>query len=217
MDPDGVVQYLLTVAKPTRSLDKGDVRALSQMCEVAKEVCRLAAQRVVSESEQSPCMQSCSADGTPISVSQTASSCLPSGRVVRRRGKASHEFLVTTQFTCSSPPDRSIATSFGATDPCPLTHGKAVDRIFEASRARWQSLRQLGHRGGAVQHYAYDRCGMQKMGKRMKQWHALVEPKWVGDGGDDDHVSLLEWVEVSACACHDLQNSFKWGLPAEFF
>jgi hypothetical protein len=216
MDPHGVVEYLLIVARPTHSLAKDDVRALHQMCEVAKEVCRQSALRVVRECEQSPCLQSCSADGTPISVSETVSALLPSGRVVRRRGKASHEFLVTTQFTRSSLPDGRLETTFSTTDPCPLTHGKAVDRIFESSRARWKSLRQLGHRGGAVQHYVYDRCGMQKMGRRQKQWHALVAPSFVGDDDDSLLLSRLEWIEVSACACHDLQNAFKWGFPDEF-
>ena len=41
----------------------------------------------------------------------------------------------------------------------PLTYGKAVGLIFEVAKADWRSPWQVGHRGGALQHYVFDRRG----------------------------------------------------------
>ena len=49
----------------------------------------------------------------------------------------------------------------------------------------------------------------------MRQWHELVKAQWEGDDEDAELLHLLEWVEVSACACHDLRNSFKWSLSED--
>ena len=177
--PDGIAS-LQAIARPTTSLSRDEAKALDHMCEVVKAVAQHAATRMVWQADGKPCLQSCSADGTPITVSDTAAVALPSGRVIRRSGKSAHEFLVTSEFIRLAPVDGSSPTCFVVTEPTPLTHGKAVDRIVEACRNRWKTLRQRGHRGGALQHYSFDRCGIEKLGRRMKQWHAVVEDTFEG-------------------------------------
>ena len=210
-----IAAYIKKVSRPTHTLERKDTFELDRACEVAKDVCKVAAERLIAAADADPCLQSCACDGTPISVSVEVSASLPSGRVVRRRGKASHEFLVTSEFVRRAPPVGLPTTVFGTTEPVPLTNGKTADRVFEAARARWRSLRQLGHRAGAVQHYCFDRCGMEAIARRMRQWHELVKAQWEGDDEDAELLHLLEWVEVSACACHDLHNSFKWSLSED--
>ena len=216
-DTDDAVAFIEFMARPTQSLSRADAYNVDQLCEVAKQVCRNATARLVAQADHEPCMQSSSADGTPIQVSQQIALKLPSGRLVRRSGKSSHEFLVAAQFTRHASCNGTVRTSFNTSDPVPLTDGKAADRIWEACRARWRSLRQLGHRGGAIQHYTFDRCGFAKLARRANQWHSLLEDQWAGDDESLNHfLPLLEWVVATPCALHDVQNAFKWGLPGFF-
>ena len=70
-----------------------------------------------------------------------------------------------------------------------------------------------GHTGGAVQHYCFDRKGIQALETRMKQYHALLATSWGGTNAERETMRLLEWIEVTACCAHDLQNALKWSLP----
>ena len=211
------MQRIHKMARPTDALSRQDIRSMDQLCEVGKEVCRLSTGRLIGSAQDDPLMQSCSADGTPVTVSMAAAVNLPSGRVVRRFGKSSHEFLVSAQFTRHEDVSGVIHDSLVTRDPVPLTNGKGADQIFEATRSIWRSLRQHGHKGGAVQHYCFDRCGFEKLARRTHQWHGLLESKWAqGDEHLEMLLPLLEWVVVSACSCHDIHNSFKWGMPHYF-
>jgi hypothetical protein len=217
MVDNDIVQTLLKFARPTPSLSRSEARELDHMAEVIKLVGQDCRKRLIADAVGQPCLQSCSADGTPVQVSEQAAAALPSGRLVRRYGKAAHEFLVMSEFVRRSLADGSVPTTFVVTDPIPLTHGKAVDRIVEASRCRWPSLRQMGHRGGAIQHYCWDRAGFSKLERRMRQWHELMLPTFVAETPREQAImDASEWIVFTACACHDLQNAFKWSMPQAF-
>jgi hypothetical protein len=214
---DEVASLIQGFARPLTTLENPERAKAEKAAEVFKHTCREAANRLVADASHGPILQSCSADGTPIEVSQRAAAVLPSGRIVRRSGKASHEFLVAVQFNRFSDSDGSWPTCAVTGDPRPLTLGKSADRIFEACRAQWASLRQMGHRGGAIQHYVFDRCAYSKLCRRMEQWHELVSAQWQGESNlGTKQLPVLEWVVFTACACHDAHNSCKWGLPMAF-
>jgi hypothetical protein len=56
-------------------------------------------------------------------------------------------------------------------DPLPLTKGKRLPAIVASALRVWRSLRQLGHRGPCVEHYAFDRCGFASLQRHFNEWH----------------------------------------------
>ena len=60
------------------------IRDCNVACEVAKEVCNQSVSRLVVLSCHGPCLQSCSADSTPIHVSIEAQRRLPNNSLIRR-------------------------------------------------------------------------------------------------------------------------------------
>ena len=93
-----MVELIQHVAKSRHAMDKAEILQCRKVCEVAKEVCRRGIARLVAAAEHRPCLQSCGCDGTPIQVSLAMQTHLPAGRVIRRAGKASHEFYVAANF-----------------------------------------------------------------------------------------------------------------------
>ena len=217
MQPPTAMDTLAELARPTPALTRAGQRDLLRMCEVVQVASRKVKARILEESRHAPCLQSCAADGTPIKVSQQIAAQLPSGRIIRRGGKASHEFLVMSEFVRVSEPSGRTPTCFVVSSPLPLTEGKACDHIVEGFRSRWETLRQGGHRGGAVQHYCFDRCGISKLERLARQWHALISDQFEGKScWETSLMKESEWVVVTACAAHDMHNAFKWSMSDAF-
>ena len=90
--------------------------------------------------------------------------------------------------------------------------------MFSAAVEFVKSLRQMGHGGIAVQHYAFDRAMHTPLVRRFKQHHALLAS---AAGGTVTNATgaqtlfqpaYLEWVVDTPCANHDCHNALKWGL-----
>ena len=189
-----------------------------KVCEVAKEVCKQSTAHLVASCEHEPCLQSCACDGTPIQVSVSMQEHLPTGRLIKRGGKAAHEFLVASEFTRYVSTAGETKTSLVVRDALPLTEGKATARLVEACTSQWLTLRQRGHLGPIVQHYCWDRFGWQAMRRRMLQLHNLLKDQWGGgeDGPSSSLLWLLQWNAFNACAVHDAQNAFRWSMREMF-
>ena len=102
-------------------------------------------------------------------------------------------------------------------DPLPLVHGKGADAIFSAAVDFLQSLRQMGHQGIAVQHYAFDRALHSALVRRYRQHHAQLALAQGGSATGSKGKALwdpplLEWVVDTACANHDTHNGLKWAM-----
>jgi hypothetical protein len=99
-------------------------------------------------------------------------------------------------------------------EPVALAHGKTVHAIAQACLKDWPSLRQLGHRGCAVEHYTWDRFGLTALERFFRQWHQLKAPSFVhlADQTPLAVLSLTEFVVVTPCAAHDAQNAFRWAM-----
>jgi hypothetical protein len=135
-----------------------------------------------------------------------------------RSGRHCEEYLLKNQFIRTVLPTGECETCVLLQDPLALSHGKCVDKIFQACLKDWKSLRQLGHRGCAIEHYAFDRCGFQALERTWRQWHAM-------SASDFDNLSpslpvelfrLTEFVVATPCAAHDANNAFKWSLGHRF-
>ena len=209
--------FLEELGKASRSLSRDEDRDLAHAAEASKKLLHEKRIDVVRQANGEPMLQSCQADGTPIVVSESLAATMPSGRTIRRSGRASHEFLVACEMTRHIATDGKSNSTIFVKEPTPLTNGTCTDQIVEAQRCQFQSLRQLGHWGGAVQHYVYDRKGYKALCRRATQWHELVKESFDGLGNLAwQQLFLLEWVLFSACSAHDTQNSFRWALPGFF-
>ena len=91
-------------------------------------------------------------------------------------------------------------------------------QCFGASIEFVQTLRQMGHWGIAINHYAFDRALHAPLVRRFKQHHTQLASAWVAPTGAEAGVvalcppSVLEWIVDTPCCNHDVHNGLKWGL-----
>ena len=128
------------------------------------------------------------------------------------------ELLVQRAILRCCTPSGHVRTSVVVRDPLPLTHGKSAAAIFAAPLEFFPTLRQLGHQGIAIQHYAFDRAMHSPLFRMFRQHHAALadeaEPE-LAEGQGNPHIhppALLEWVVDTPCCNHDVHNSLKWAL-----
>ena len=180
-------------------------------CEAAKEMLIRRAKALIGESLGSPVLSSKSCDGTPIRTKFHASGTLPSGKRVKSSGKQGREILVSNQFLRFKHPVEGWRGSCLLSEPVPLTCTKSAPAILSAARKTWASLRSLGATKCCVEHYCWDRAGITALEREVREWH-LTQPVPMSDDGGTGVQELLEFVLVTACALHDGQNAFRWGL-----
>ena len=204
---------LLQKVAASGCLAKQDMRDAARACEVGKAVLRVAAAELVAAAHGAPILNSKSADGTPINVAVRYASVLPSGARVRRYGRAGEEFLVKNQFLRVHLPGTTM-TRVLLQEPQPLSHGKSAAAIFQACKKDWRSLREMGHRGCAVEHFCYDRCGLTAHERLWRQWHAMSAASFgaLAAPVPAEVLRLSEFVVFTACAAHDAQSAFRWGM-----
>ena len=200
----------------SQNLSRDDLHDLGAACEAAKEVLRRKAQRLVESSSPLPVLSSTSCDGTPINIAFQESARLPSGKKVHVQGRRSMEFLVANQFLRAKTPTGGCETSVLLGEAIPLTFTKTAPAVFQAAQQHFKTLRQLGHRGPAIEHMVADRCGLTALEKMHRQFHAAQPPMVPRPGEESAFIPYLEFVLVTPCALHDAQNGFRWGYPAQF-
>ena len=209
-----VFSHIESLAKATKSLCTTDIRALDKASEISKEVLRTSVFTLVAKAENRPMLRSSQSDGTPIRVKQTQTVELASGKKHHLSGKASHEFLVGNSMYKYQDEKHTWHTKVLFTDPQPLTEGKTAAALFEADKRYWLSLRQLGHQGFALEHYAWDRGCFSALSRQWKQWHSMMSTSWgVSNTLRSSAILwLLEWVITTACANHDINKAFEWAM-----
>ena len=69
----------------------------------------------------------------------------------------------------------------------------------KASKSIWSSLRQLGHKGICVEHYAFDRAGMTAIERLWRQDHAERAQYWTDSAGGQTALQL-EILALTGCA-----------------
>eukprot|EP00974_Lingulodinium_polyedra_P095389 9244068-Lingulodinium_polyedra.AAC.1 len=79
-----------------------------------------------------------------------------------------------------------------------------------------QTPRQQGHLGICIMHFAFDRGCNKPLSALIKRRLLQMAP---GHGVNVPGVTPLtlnwtEWVVVTPCSLHDLQNAFRWGMHA---
>ena len=174
------------------------------VCEVGKATLASRVRRFVKECAHEPCRRSTSSDGTPITVSHRVEAELQHGCIIRRSGKACHEFQVGLSIYKCVDPD--LHPRMSLREPMPMTHGKTAPAEWAICQASSLSLREAGHQGPAVEHYAWDRAKYTALARIAKAWHAREEFESSG-GVSKQELELSQFVICTACACHDTNKA----------
>ena len=207
-------ERISALGKTSAVTDTSGTRQVAVGCEAVKEMLYIAAKDLVADVGNRPMLTSKSCDGTPVRTVHRSTHKLPSGKTVLAHGHQSNEFMIVNQWMRARLVDESLATRVLLHEPVQLKFGKSVNAILSVCWARWFSLRQLGHHGIAIEHYAFDRAGFTKLNRLIRQWHEEERKGWRHDipGRTPDEADLMEWLVTTPCALHDCHNSFKWAL-----
>jgi len=200
------------VAPPNEQRDEVD-----RLAEALSSFTRAEARRLVVGAKGAPLLCSYSNDGTPMTVRKRIM-IQGVGGTLSREGGTSRELLCQRAMFRSRDSTGGWKTAIMIRDPVPLVHGKGAEPVFSAAVEFLRTLRQMGHWGIAVQHYAFDRALHAPLVRRFKQKHAQLAPQWVAPTGPDAGAAglfqpaLLEWIVDTPCCNHDVHNGLKWAL-----
>ena len=196
------------------NLDRQQLRDMEVACHATKMVLDRKAEDLISNAGGMPVLSSKSCDGTPMNIRCSSSLQLgTTGKKVVTRGRRGVEFLVGHQFLRTRGLDGQLKTAVRLTEAVPLEHSTGTAAIWAASQQGWKWLRELGHRGCAIEHFVWDRKGITKLERDTRRWDEL-KPQFgtcPPDMSLADH-RLTDFLLIVPCALHDLQNAFKWGL-----
>ena len=192
-------------------LSNTDGNRVAAVCEATKEMLLIRAKKMVQEAAGMPILSSKSCDGTPLKTQHFASRALPGGKKQKTRGKRGVEVLVSNEFIRYQDPAEGWRTCCILSEPVPLTKGKTVDLVSAAARQTWHGLRALGATGCTVEHYVWDRAGIEALERHARAWHA-AQPAFESELHHAGEEEFMEMIVVTPCALHDSQNAFRWAF-----
>ena len=170
--------------------------------------------RAVVNADDRPLLHYYSCDGTPMRTHHRNRSTVKD-IVVRRDGKATHEFLAQVVFLRYEDAPNLCVDRVAFAPPLPMTHGKSALAHFSASLEFMSSVRAMGHKGILVHQYCFDRALSSAMTRLLQQHHQLEAPLYGASATESKYLARLEWVEGAGCSLHDAHNSLKWGMSFE--
>ena len=193
-------------------LTASDQREVDKLAEVIKRFSKDQAWQLVAAAGGHPVLCSYSNDGTPLMAKQRFVTKVGPATIVRQGGDDQELLVQRAIFQYVDSAGCHIAGQFAA--PMPLTKGKTGAAIFAASLAFVKTIRQMGHRGIAVQHYVFDRAIHSYLYRRFRQQHSALakEDAAAQRKGCIHDPALLEWVVDTPCCNHDCHNALRWSL-----
>ena len=210
---DWVQSHIKSLAKACNSLSSLEQRALAKAVEISKEVMQVTVKTMVDKNIHQPMLRSSQSDGTPIRY-KVREVLDVAGKLVTLRGKGSTEFQVGLSMYRTFSQTDGEETGALLQDPQPLTEGKKSPALFETDKHYWLSLRQLGHQGIAIEHYAWDRGCFSSLSQLWKQWHSMMSTSW-GTNHTMRSAEILwlqEWVIATPCVNHDINKAIEWAM-----
>ena len=209
-EAESAVCHLESLGKASAVLNESYGNQVAVACEAAKDMLLTRARAFVDSSAGMPLLSSKSCDGTPIRASVYTRTKLPSGKIVKGHAKRGLEILVSNEFLRFEDPAEGWQTACIVSEPVPLS-GKTVPEILGAARVTWQTLRHLGARGCTLEHYVWDRLGIESLEKQCRAWHQhQLLPE--NPAYDKEDWERMEMVVVTPCALHDSHNAFRWAF-----
>ena len=213
---DAALRAFTRLCPCARTLDTTEKRQVDKLGEICKVVMQKGVDKLITDVGGGALLTTKSADGTPLRVAKRYRFKAASGSTVLRGGHIGAEYLLKNQFVRAITPG-GVVTKALVQQPMQLDFGKGAGAIFEACAKDWQSLRSMGHTGCAIEHYVYDRCGIDAQARMWRQWHAHNAHRW-GDLAIDMTVKQLrlsEFIVVTPCAAHDAQSALRWAMQPE--
>ena len=147
-----------------------------KLCEVIKAFSRRQVEELVARCGTMPMLCSYSNDGTPLMVRKRFAQAMGPEKVVREGGDDA-ELLVQRAIYRFVDGTGTSHTAIQVRDPLPLRHGKTGDAIFAASIDFLKTLREMGHCGIVLHHYAFDRGMHEFLFRRFRQHHSHLAKK----------------------------------------
>ena len=94
-----------------------------------------------------------------------------------------------------------------------MSNGKGTWWMCVVAKALFPTLRELGHRGISLSHYAFDRAVFSACSRKMLQLHMENDEAYSMRSPDDaSSLRLTNWQVITPCCNHDVQNALKWSL-----
>ena len=111
--------------------------------------------------------------------------------------------------------DPEVAPRILLREPVPMTEGKTAIAEFEIIKRDSITLREAGHLGPAVEHYAWGHAKYGALVRFAKAWHGSVDHAG-RDGVSGRMLALTEFVVCTPCALHDCAKAMEWSMLNEF-
>ena len=165
---------------------------------------------VVSNAENLPLLYSYMSDCTAHKVQKAVNSSSSEGFKIRRCGKELDEFLMERGYVKAMKPSGEQTHALLLLPPRPLEHGKNAWCSFTAYCEFFPCLKQLGHRGPSLSHFAADRAAFAATLRKVRQLHKAFEES--KDDPEHKFLCLLNMVLGTGCPLHDAQGGFKWSM-----
>ena len=213
----GVVSTLRSFSDITCKL-RPDVtagRQLAKVIEVTKQYLMRVLIAFVRNSNNAPILMTYSNDGTPATWQSRRRLRLRGKRATLHGHRHTGELLSQIVFLRSFDHRGKAKTAALMREPMELKHGKDTWALYSAMRSFCMSLRQMGHKGIAIQHVSFDRALYKPLARVHRQHHKL-EAQQQGElyPEEGDLLDLLQWCTSSACSLHDAHGSHRWGLSS---
>ena len=206
-----IADMVWEAARTSNSIDSHDMRKVHKLTAVHLDFLQQKLGLFLRDCAHAPALLSFSSDGTPIKTHMKVAKQLGDSNI-KREGKRCDDYLVQVAFfrflDASGQPKGILLFA----PPSPETQGKAAIHQFAAGCSFMKTLRQRGHQGIVVQHYAFDRANYTALGRLFKQHHLSLQSGFGGDARAATYLSLQEWVVTTGCAAHDCHNAFKWSM-----
>ena len=192
-------------------------RAIFGFAEAYKELARPTARELVRVAIGNPILNSKSLDGTPSNIVQRLKANMLLAKHNERWGRAGCEFLVKVQTLRVYLPNGVPLTRCCTQDPQRLRHGNTAAAIYSAAKRDWLSARELVHTGLCIEHYVFDRCSADAIGRLFRGWHTRRDQCFASSEAHGQHVlDNMMFVLHTYCSLHDLQNALRWLMLTRF-
>ena len=149
-------------------------RQLKKLVEVIKSLQQDSSKRVVAKiANGRPAFRSYSSDGTPLRMAFRWVATL-NGMRVKKNGCSSVEMLLERSFTEGVDLEGRRCAALNLREPRAMKHGKTNWHLYQAMLEFQPLLREEGHLGIAVSHYAFDRGCYQGLVRLAQKRHEKV-------------------------------------------
>jgi len=188
-------------------------RWAQKITEMSKDFMLQLLKDAVKEAADGPALRQYMCDGTPeLTVHREVRKFgnIKNRIKIVRSGKRGVEFMLDRCYVLVQHPTKGLLVRVAIRDPIPLVWGKTAWHYFANQTSVCPTLRQMGHRGLAIEHYMFDGLMYTAQTRISFQYHQSLK---IGFGKTPEESELLwemEWLVGNLCTMHVGHNGLKW-------